>query len=155
MKSLLYPFAFLASLWTKRKEKYISDNGRSLNMYEIQIAKRLKIQNVTKIKILSVARITHPLSGTFSFLKLLTRAVISEPIGLTLGYSILIQKSNSYKVELIAHELVHIKQYEEKGSHVHFLKEYISQCIKYGYNNCPIEIEAHNISQSFLKDKMV
>ncbi|MBT8044102.1 MAG: hypothetical protein KJO79_04050, partial [Verrucomicrobiae bacterium] len=51
---------------------------------------------------------------------------------------------------LIAHELVHVRQYEQAGSVWRFMVDYIFQCLAYGYHDAPMEREARDASRACL-----
>jgi hypothetical protein len=151
MKFLITPISFIVSIWTHHKARHIEKHGRHLSPSEEKVARALKIQDVSKIRILTVKRITHPLSWMFDVLASFTKSVVSNPVGLTLGHTILIQKNHQDNLSLIAHELVHVRQYESFGNHRIFLTEYIYQCLRFGYPNAPLEKEADAISVKVLQ----
>ena len=152
---LLTPFIYITTIWTLLKEKKVLKTGRSLNSKEKEIGEILKINDLTKIRILAASEITHPLSWVFSFLSLFTKSILSAPVGLTLGNAILVEKKHETNLHLIAHELVHVKQYEDLGGHIPFLKKYIYQCLKYGYKNSPLEMEAEEFSNNLFNQGLV
>ena len=43
------------------------------------------------------------------------------------------------------HELAHVMQCERAGGFNIFLKQYLLECISFGYTNSPLEIEANEI----------
>ena len=57
------------------------------------------------------------------------------------------QKNNQ---ELIKHELIHWKQYQQKGL-LKFYLDYKKQLDQYGYDNMPMEIEARANENDFCK----
>ena len=150
MRTISGCLAYLVSFWTKAKERHVFQHGRTLNPLEKEYAQKLKISQIDKIRILEVEKINHPFSLLFSLFAQFARAVISSPIGLTLGYSILIEKRYALRLDLIVHELVHVSQYEKMGGHQSFLKEYIYQCVSRGYLNSALEMEAEELSLSIL-----
>lgn len=154
IKLLLSPVAMVISFWTKYAASQIHKKGRLLTSIEKKIAHKINIKNPKQVRILEVDKITHPLSWTFTIASRFTKSVISNPIGLTLGHSIYIAKDYKQDLLLITHELIHVKQYEEKGGQIPFLKEYIFQCLKYGYANCPLEVEADTQSRLLLSNNM-
>ena len=62
--------------------------------------------------------------------------------GLTLGSAILIKREYEGYRQLIAHELVHVGQYERLGSIEAFLTAYLAEVASFGYLNAPMEQEA-------------
>ena len=62
-------------------------------------------------------------------------------LGLTAGYGILVRADCADNLRLLAHEFVHVAQYERLGR-VGFLQEYIQQIAAHGYLNAPFELDA-------------
>jgi len=66
-------------------------------------------------------------------------------VALTIGNTIYLH--NATKKDLLsnktwlAHELVHVKQYEKLGK-MKFLCLYLIECLRKGYHNCKFEVEA-------------
>jgi hypothetical protein len=56
-------------------------------------------------------------------------------------FGIWIKESEKDNQNLLLHELVHWKQYQDKGL-LQFYYDYFTQIAKYGYDNAPMEIEA-------------
>ena len=94
--------------------------------------------------------IEHPFSNLFRWISRFSGKVAGNPVGLTLGHTILIDKCYANDQKLIAHELVHVRQYEQLGGHVSFLMQYIYECLWYGYKNSPLEQEADSLAQSVI-----
>ena len=70
--------------------------------------------------------------------------------GLTLRYGIFV-RSDCWRVRaLIAHELVHVMQYERFGGILPFLRQYLSECVTIGYPEAPLEQEAISLSKTVL-----
>ena len=145
----------MASFWTIKKEKKGRLEGRKLTALEQSFIKKLRIEHPEKVRILLVDQILHPLSIVFRWLSYFTNKVASTPIGITLGYAIFTDRNYKNNLNLILHELVHVRQYESHGGHIRFLQEYIYQCLKFGYKNCPLEKEAENISNALLRENDV
>ena len=138
--------AIIASSWTTNKEKEILKKGRSLNPMERMIAQKIGIEELYNIRVLEVEEITYPFNFIFKIASKFTTSIFLSPAGMALGKGILVNKKYKLDLRLISHELVHVKQYQEFGGHIPFLKEYIFQCMEYGYNNCQLELEADQFS---------
>ncbi|MFM7079754.1 MAG: hypothetical protein ACKOYC_08170 [Bacteroidota bacterium] len=67
---------------------------------------------------------------------------LGDATGLCLGYGIFIHRSQKGDGRILAHELTHTLQYERFGGTSGFLNEYISQFLKFGYHQMPLEKEA-------------
>jgi hypothetical protein len=61
--------------------------------------------------------------------------------GLTAGYGVIVRLDCAKNLRLLAHESVHVAQYERLGRE-RFLQEYIQQIAAHGYLNAPFEQEA-------------
>ena len=58
-----------------------------------------------------------------------------------MGYGVIVRRDCANNLRLLAHEFVHVAQYERLGREG-FLQEYIQQIAAYGYLNAPFEQEA-------------
>ncbi len=71
----------------------------------------------------------------------------SSNVALTLGNSIHlhnVKKEDFLKNQKwVCHELVHVMQYQRYGK-VRFIWKYIYESLRFGYHNCPMEVEARN-----------
>jgi len=105
-------------------------------------AQRLDIKNPGKIKILAVPEIIAPTDQLLRKACIQTNFLFPNMAGLTLGYGIYVVASYLKDQSLLVHELVHVSQYEALGGINNFLKRYIPELVKFGYDNAPLEIEA-------------
>lgn len=130
----------IAAALLKCEERYILKNGVSLTPKLMKIAIALKIKNPEGIRTLDRNKI-------YGF------ASIG---GMTLNRGILINKNidKEYRTQLIAHELVHVKQYQDAGGLYAFLKGYAEEVFKYGYWNAPSEIEARIKSELLIQEEL-
>lgn len=133
--------AMPATLWASWHEWQILKHGRSLSEQEMEICSRLGI--CEEVKILTVEDIPNPLRALNRSLDHCLSIRLMEPAGITLGHGIYVTREAS-SASLIAHELVHISQYERAGSIGKFMIEYLHQCLMYGYFDAPWEKEARS-----------
>ena len=61
--------------------------------------------------------------------------------GLTPGYGVTVRRDCANNLRLLAHEFVHVAQYERLGREG-FLQQYFQQIAAHGYLNAPFELEA-------------
>jgi hypothetical protein len=61
---------------------------------------------------------------------------------MTIGHGIFVLQDCLQNPNLIAHELMHVAQYERHGSLLAFLQQYLSEVNDYGYPAAPMEHEA-------------
>ena len=132
--NLFIAIIFIAAMLVVGEEGYVLKRGVPLTPDMLKIAIELKINNPEGIRVLERGKIYG----------------ISNIGGMTLNRGILIKKGIETKREVIAHELVHVKQYQDAGSIYKFLKEYFKEVNKYGYYTAPMEVEARIKSELLL-----
>jgi len=150
-----YILAPIASIWTKYMEWRIMRKGRILNPSERIIADKIGIKGINDIRVLDVPSITYPFHFVFTLIDKVSNRIFLYPAGMTMGNGIILDEKYTMNLPLIAHELVHVKQYQEYGGHFKFLQKYIYQCIKYGYDTCPLEMEANDIADQIQETTIV
>jgi hypothetical protein len=70
-----------------------------------------------------------------------------ETAGLTLRYGIFIRAPFWGARDLVVHELVHCRQYEQLGGLEPFLRKYLWECVTLGYGQAPMEQEAQSTAK--------
>lgn len=119
-------FIFLIALFLRTEENYILKNGIPLSLKLQKIAINLGIKNPENIRILEKGKIFGD----------------KNIAGMTLNRGILIIKKCENKEDVLIHELIHVKQYQDLGGMNNFLNRYVKEILKYGYYDSPLEIEA-------------
>ena len=76
---------------------------------------------------------------------LVSKWVMPFGYGITLGHWLLVRKDSSNLEYVIAHEKIHWRQWQVEGSYFKWLFKYMHQVIKYGYRDCPYEVEARTM----------
>lgn len=155
MKRLLYRVmavlaACFASPWAAWHQRRIRRSGRQLNARELAMAQALGLKRPGGIFICEVERVPNPL---FPVMKLARRCGvhwISNVAGITLGQGIYVTHESQPSPALIAHELVHVWQYQQVGSIWRFMVEYVYQCLLVGYHDAEWEIEARKVSAKLI-----
>ena len=71
--------------------------------------------------------------------------------GLTAVYGVIVRLDCAKNLGLLAHEFVHVTQYERLGREG-FLQEYIQQIAAHGYQNAPFELEADTKAEKACRD---
>ena len=66
-------------------------------------------------------------------------------------YGVIVRRDCANNLRLLAHEFVHVAQYERLGREG-FLQEYIQQIAAHGYQNAPFELEAEAKSIKAFRD---
>lgn len=134
------------AIWSWSQERFILRQGSPLTDQALTFAQRLKITQAVNIRILAVPSIPLPLPSWL--LRLADRWQIGcpKPAGMTLGHGIYVIEAWSEDFSLLSHELVHVLQYQRCGGHWHFMRDYLRQCLFFGYEAAPMEIEANTRS---------
>jgi hypothetical protein len=134
--------------WSWTQERSIRRQGRCLSPQERTFAQNLGITHAINVRVLSVMRVPLPLP--LWLLRLADRWQIGcpNPAGMTLGHGIYALEAWSADFALISHELVHVLQYQRCRGHWHFMRDYLRQCLSFGYDSAPMELEARERSGS-------
>lgn len=141
-----------ASTWVEKQEAIILANGVPLTEKQISIASKIGIKNIDKIRLLQVELIPEPEDSILNEASKSIGFILGDTLGITYRYGIYIRHDFWENERLIMHELTHTLQYERLGGITEFLNQYIKECIYYGYEKSPLEIEAKTM-ETKLKEK--
>ena len=143
------PFNQPAIEFARQNEQLALSKGEPLNQAQLAIANRIGIKESQKIRVLYVDTLPFPEDKLLA--QLAKRNNLESPymLGFTYGYGIFIKKPYKTDLELLAHELVHVSQYETLGIDG-FIKRYLLELAVMGYRQAPLEVEAYNNARSFL-----
>ncbi len=141
-----------ASLWVEEQEAIILSNGVPLTEKQISIASKIGIKNIDKIRLLQVKSIPEPEDSLLDEASKGIGFISDNTLGITYRYGIYIRHDFWENESLIIHELTHTLQYERLGGIAEFLNQYIKECIYYGYDRSPLEVEARTM-ETKLKDR--
>ena len=133
-----------ATVWTQQQEQEILKDGVPLSDNQLEDARKLSVKNPEKVRLLCVNQIPLPDDPELKSANQLLKLITPGTIGLSCQYGIFIKKDYWNHRETVAHELVHVSQYEKFGNIQEFLSRYIPECIKPGYPNGLLEQEARN-----------
>jgi hypothetical protein len=136
-----------AVAWVTETEKAILYTGEGLLPISEDDAKRIGIQRVSEVRILALS--TMPVPGDQKLRSVAEQTRLISPLtgGMTFGHGIVV-KADHQDRELIAHELVHVLQYERFGGIEGFLKAYLSEILPpQRYGEGPLEEEATNVAR--------
>ncbi|MCP5536586.1 MAG: DUF4157 domain-containing protein [Akkermansiaceae bacterium] len=156
MRSLLYRIvawmlACVSAPWVIHHQRIIRRDGRALSVGEREIAGQLGVELIDDTYVLAVDVVPNPLRYLSAILEKRSKACISGVDGITLGHGIYVARRVADATGLMAHELVHVLQYERAGSVWRFMVEYIHQCLMHGYYHAAWEIEAREQSARLLR----
>lgn len=137
-----------ASVWAQQQEQEILKSGVPLTGSQLEDAKRASVQHPGRIKLLRVDQIPLPEDQELSSAAQAIGLTTPGTRGLTLQYGIFIRSDHWDDRNLVVHELVHTSQYERLGGIEEFLNQYLTQCVRFGYPNAPLELEAKDTARS-------
>ena len=134
--------------WAELQQIDILTSGRPLTPGEIATARAVGVSQPEKIRVKSVASIPVPQDPLLAQAAVQAGLLGPNMAGLTLFYGIFI-RDGTYSRNLLAHECRHVHQYEQRGSILGFLQEYIPQVLTSGYFNSPLEKEARDAAEQY------
>lgn len=135
----------LACAWAEGQEQSIIEQGVALTEAQMGDARDIGIAAPERVRLLQVEEIPLPEHPALRAAAKATGLLSPETAGLTLRYGILIRSPFWGERDLVAHELVHVWQYEQFGGFAPFLRQYLWECITLGYAKAPMEREAQVI----------
>lgn len=139
---LLPAFVAVAARWVAWHERKILRDGVPLTSEGLADAAHMGVAEPEYIRLMRVDSIPV-LNGPFmQWLASRIPEISANTVGLTLGHGIYISSPWWGDRHLVAHECVHVGQYERCGSASAFLTKYFSQCIVDGYPAAAMEQEA-------------
>ena len=124
-------------------EKQARDSGRALVPTEFNLAQHVGVSRPEEVRILSVPRIPLPAHPRVKQLAKQAGLLSAETEGLTAGYGVIVRRDCAKKLRLLAHEFVHVAQYERLGREG-FLQEYIQQIAAHGYKYAPFRVRGES-----------
>ncbi len=116
----------MAVKWVEDRQRFIFQHGQKLSSAEQDDA--------------------H-LAGVQQYANDMVQLVTPQTAGLTLCHGIFIRLDCQGDRRLLVHEFVHTSQYERLGSIEAFLRQYLHECITFGYPQAPMEQEAIQTAQ--------
>ena len=127
--------------WISCLDKQAQESGRALTPVELDLAQNVGVAHPEEVRIPSVLSIPLPSHLRVKQLAKQVGLLNVDTAGLTAGYGVIVRRDRANNLRLLAHEFVHVTQYERLGREG-FLQEYIQQIAAYGYLNAPFEQEA-------------
>lgn len=127
--------------WVEGLQTFALAHGVPLDGAQLRIARLVGVSATTRVRICEVEQLPRPQDPQLSSIATATGMFTPDMVGLTLGHGIYIVRGRLCD-RLLAHELRHVAQVEAAGSIGAFLSEYISQVVRFGYWNAPLELDA-------------
>ncbi|WP_233219380.1 DUF4157 domain-containing protein [Photobacterium sp. GB-3] len=138
-----------ATEYVKQQEKIAQEKGEPLNEQALAIAKRIGIQHPEKVHVYYSNTLPFPTDPTLAQLAKKSGYAGPNMAGYTYGYGIWIKNKERDNRELLAHELIHVRQFEQRGVQEQ-IRQYLMQIYIYGYNSTPLEIEAYSEAKNYI-----
>jgi hypothetical protein len=137
----------LACAWAEEQEQLILGKGVGLNEAQMGDARCIGIAAPERVRLLQVDEIPLPEHPGLCDAAKATGLLSPATAGLTLHFGIFIRSSFWSTRDLVAHELVHVRQYEQFGGFAPFLRQYLWECVTLGYTKAPLEQEAIAVAE--------
>ena len=134
--------------WIGRQEKRILAEGVPLDPAQLTDARALGIIHPERVRLLVLPRLPLPHNWLVRKLGLWTGTLSEETVGLSARYGIFLRSPYHCDRGLLAHELVHTRQYERLGGVRPFLRQYLRECLTEGYLFAPLEQEARDAAEA-------
>jgi hypothetical protein len=139
--------------WVAEMERAILKSGQPLLPQNRKDAETIGVQQSKDVRILVLDGIPLPNDPGLRQLAAETELITDRTAGMTFGYGIVLKKG-SIDRRLIAHELVHVMQYERFGGIKAFLKEYVKEvAFPPGHPNGPLEREADQLAELVVQNR--
>ncbi len=133
--------------WAREQENLILEKGVPLDAWESKAAQHLGILQPDKVRLLKVAQIPLPADADLCAAAVAAGLVAADSVGMGLRYGLFIRDDFWRERETVAHELVHTTQCERMGWEL-FLRQYLSECLQFGYPQAPLEQEARDFCRN-------
>ena len=128
--------------WFEAVETELLPKGRPLSAQEIEVARKVGVQDPTKVRVAVLK--TFPMPTDPELLVEAERYGLGSRSegGRTNGYVIMLKPQVAEDKTVLAHELVHVGQHDRMGRAA-FLRRYLVEMEVLGYARAPLELEAY------------
>ena len=131
-----------ACTWIASLERHVLANGVPLTLTQLADARALGVAHPERVRVLCLKQIPLPANRLVRRLGLWTGILSGQTSGLSARDGIFIRAPFGRNRGLLAHELVHTRQYEQLGGIRPFLSRYLHECLTVGYAAADMEWEA-------------
>jgi hypothetical protein len=143
----------MAAKWVQRQEKRLLRIGVPLSDRELTDARAIGVAEADRVRLLQLDRVPFPTDPMLEAAAAAIQFLTPATQGLALRYGIFVRSDCWRDRALIAHELVHVMQYERLGGILPFLRQYLSECVTIGYPDAPLEREAIRVVAALSSDE--
>ncbi len=146
--------AFLNEMirYSEALEQKILAEGRPLTVAEKELARRAQVKDVGRVRLLVRDSVPVPESETLrrhldeiGILKLIRTAR-----GTAKGYGVILTPAGLRRPTDLAHELIHVRQYERLGGIAALMKIHIPDLVASGYRRSELEDEAYRLAPTIV-----
>lgn len=145
MKALVWCLPLLlpaATRWAEGQEAVILAQGVPLTESERADARAMGVLHPERVRALQVDHVPMPVHPLLRRVAQAAGLLFPQTAGMALGYGIFIRQDYWGHRTIVAHECVHVGQYERLGGFRPFLRQYVAECLTFGYPLAPLEMEA-------------
>ncbi len=128
--------------WATELEKQALQHGEPLCPEFRRAAEILDIRDINAIRVWRIEEMPNPQDHRIAELAERFGLSIKKSAGISMGRGILVRETNVHDGSVMAHELVHARQYEQAGGIAAFLIRYMNELARFGYAAMPMETEA-------------
>jgi len=139
----------IATAWVAQQERRILRNGLPLSPQQLAMAREIGVMHPDRVRLLRVDRVPQPGGPILGAAARLARLRTDDASGMTMRYGIFIRSDRWDNTGLVAHELVHTRQYEQLGGIRPFLRQYLAECLSSGYLASSLELEACRDAEAY------
>lgn len=128
--------------WAQARAKATLEAGRPASASQVALARSVGVKHPERIRVLLVDEIALPVDPLLTLPGAKTGLARVAATGLTIGYAVMILRSEAADPALWRHELRHVAQYEACGGIKPFLASYLPHLLTSGYERSPFEEDA-------------
>jgi hypothetical protein len=131
----------LAIAWAETRAREIDACGGPLDVDGIAIARAVGVAHPERVRVASLRELPLPEQPDLRAAAQQVGLLGPNIAAMTLGHGIMIVSGLESR-RLLAHELRHVRQYEDAGSIAAYLPLYLGQIVEFGYADAPFERDA-------------
>jgi hypothetical protein len=128
--------------WYQQSEQKLLTQGRLLSKDEQAIALHLGVKHPERVRVLVLKQFPLPEDAQLQQEAKRYGLGTDWEGGRTMGYAILLKPQVAEDQNILAHELIHVRQIERMGT-AGFIKRYLLELEVLGYARSPLELEAY------------
>lgn len=138
-----------AVAFVRENEAVAREKGIALDASESMIAAKVGLKQPNRVRVYYVDQLPFPKDPDLALLARKYGYSSPKMKAYTYGYGIWIKHSAKGNRELLAHELIHVRQAEQMGLREQ-VKQYLMQLFIYGYKQAPMELEAYGEAGQYI-----